>query len=67
LYGNLNKLFKAKVQPCEAIKLINMMTLKRTRGALVYAQAAFTPGDVKAALNLLKDIGKDQELEIEEL
>jgi len=44
-----------------------MITLRRARGAPVYAQLALTTGDVKAALNHLRGLANNQQLEIDEL
>jgi len=52
-------LFKSKIEPCEAIKLLNMITLKRARKALVYAQLALTTSDIKAALNHLRGLANN--------
>jgi len=37
MYNNLNVLFKSKIEPREAIKLLNIITLRHARKAPVYA------------------------------
>jgi len=59
VYSQLSKLFKSKIALQEAIKLINIITLKRAREALVYAQLALFTGDIKAALKHVRALAKN--------
>ena len=67
MYNCLNKLFKSKIELREAIKLINIIILKRARGALVYARLALIISDIKIALKHIKALAKNKKPKFEEL
>ena len=67
MYSYLSKLFKSKIELQEAIKLINIIILKRARGALVYARLTLIISNIKIALKYIKALAKNEKPKFEKL